>query len=290
MNTKKIFILLTLLVTVLFSACNADQEGEIYSGSGANDLSFSASNLGSFTLAPSAPTLQVDLFRGNISGQLTGQVNAAVTVGNEAYDNLISVSDYTFADGVGQTSIVLDATNLPIGVTANVALSLGNADDVSIGGNASTSLSIAIDYTWQSLGMGTWQDGLISSLFQVDDLTITWEVEVQQAGENPSLYRVVDAYGFGICPYVLESEVQAGGPFYIQIDTTNPNNVLVPQSSMGIDWGYGLFQTGSMYYLDGASAGGVMSGNVINLGTSLFCAMGADAYLTSQPTILTLPE
>ena len=98
MNTKKIFILLTLLVTVLFSACNADQEGEIYSGSGANDLSFSASNLGSFTLAPSAPTLQVDLFRGNISGQLTGQVNVAVTVGNEAYDNLISVSDYTFAD------------------------------------------------------------------------------------------------------------------------------------------------------------------------------------------------
>ena len=59
MNTKKIFILLTLLVTVLFSACNADQEGEIYSGSGANDLSFSASNLGSFTLAPSAPTLSV---------------------------------------------------------------------------------------------------------------------------------------------------------------------------------------------------------------------------------------
>ena len=284
---NKISVLLSLLAVTLFSACNADQEGPLYTES--NGLSFVSSTLNPLKIVPDSPTFTVDLLRSNTEGDLTGSVKVSASMGDTAVEG-VTVSDYAFTDGENTASITIDVSVMSIGETITVGLAL-DSEDVSVGGYGETSVDVTMDYSWQSIGTGSWQDGIISSLYTGGgiDPSLTWEVEVEQAVENPAIYRAVDPYGFEICPYVAESEVVNGGPFYVQIDTTDPDNVLVPQQSLGIDWGEGTFVIGSMYYLDGTSRGGVKTGNVINLGTSVFAGMGTSAYLTSNPTILTLP-
>lgn len=286
---NKISLFLSLLTVVLFSACSTDQEGPLYTEG--NGLSFVSSTLNPVTVIPDNPTFTIDLIRANTVGELSGtlQVTAYSGSGNNVQTiDGVTVTNYNFTDGSNIASATVNVSPMSIGQTITVELAF-DSENASIGGYSATSISVTMDYTWVSLGTGQWQDGIISSLFQVPDPTITWEVEVEQAVENTAIYRVVNPYGYEICPYVEASEVQNGGPFNVQIDTTDPNNVMVPQQSLGIDWGYGVFQVGSMYLLDGTSRGGVMTGNVINLGTSIFAAMGTSAYLTSQPTILTLP-
>ena len=244
------------------------------------------------------PTFSVDLFRATANDALSGNIGMFVYVeGKDAEGNkvVIPVEGYasqvpfSFEAGKYQTTISVDATPLAVGDEVLIDLSLPEGSEVAVSGANVTTVSVTKDYTWQSIGKGVWTDGLVSSLFNVPAGTNVWEVEVEQAVENQGMYRMVNPYGFEICPWVAENEVTVD-PCYVKIDASDPENVKVPQQSMGINWGYGEFVVGSMAALMPGSPYGVKTGNVIDLGTTVFVAMGADAYLTSVGSKLELPE
>lgn len=294
---NKISVLLMVLAAGLFTACNTDQEGSIYIEK-EEVITFSCSTLAPQVVTVGEPTFLVDLFRALDDKAVSGNVGMFVYVpGKDAEGNSIKVPvegydtqiPFSFKEGECMTTITVNATPLAVGDEVLIDLTLPEGTPVAVSGTGIATVTVTKDYTWQSIGKGVWTDGLVSSLFNVPAGTNVWEVEVEQAVENQGMYRMVNPYGFEICPWVAENEVTVD-PCYVKIDASDPENVVVPQQSMGINWGYGEFVVGSMALLAPGSPYGVKTGNVIDLGTTVFVAMGADAYLTNVGSKLELPE
>lgn len=189
---NKISVLLSLLIVVLFSACNADQEGPIYTeGKG---LSFVSSALNPVVVSPSDPTFTIDIIRGTTEGELDGaiQLYAYSTLDDDTEQEFpgCTVTGYHFADGDNKTSITVDVTPLAIGQTITVELGF-ESDNVSIGGYNATSVSVSKDYTWNSLGEATFYDNQFFYWYN-DGKGV--KVDMYQAAEQPSRYKLVNPY------------------------------------------------------------------------------------------------
>ena len=192
MNIKKISVLLSLLVTVLFSACEQDNMGPVY---GEGGLTFSASSLGAITIAPTDPTFTVDLFRGDSAGELNGTLSINVyqtaTQNGQTVQVPMSgatVTDYSFAAGENIATVTVDMseTGLAIGATATVEVSF-DATLASVGGSNTVDANVTMDYTWVSLGTGTFADNYFFS----DPV----DVEIFEAAEVPGLYQIAEPWG-----------------------------------------------------------------------------------------------
>ena len=199
MNIKKISILLSLLVTVLFSACEQDNMGPVY---GEGGLTFSASSLGSVTIAPTDPTFTVDLFRGDTAGELSGalSVNVYQTATENGQTIQIpmpgaTVTDYSFAAGENITTVTVDMseTGLAIGATATVELSF-DATLASIGGSNTVDADVTMDYTWVNIGTGTFADNMFFYWYDNGKGSNEVDVDIFEAAEVPGLYYIDDPW------------------------------------------------------------------------------------------------
>lgn len=294
---NKISALLMVLAAGLFTACNTDQEGPVYTETG-EGITFSSASLTSQVVTVGVPTFSVDLFRATANDALSGNIGMFVYVeGKDAEGNkvVIPVEGYasqvpfSFEAGKYQTTISVDATPLAVGDEVLIDLSLPEGSEVAVSGANVATVSVTKDYSWQSIGTGVWTDGLISYLYNVPAGTNVWEVEVEQAVENENVYRMVNPYGFEVCPWVAENEVTVD-PCYVKIDASDPENVFVAQQSIGINWGEGEFYTGSTALLAPGYPLGVKNGNVIEFGAaSLFITLGTSTY-PANPCKLELPE
>ena len=287
---NKISALLCLLSVVMFTSCDQQNEGEIYKNAtgSASGLTFTSSSLSAVTVTADSPYAYIDLLRANGDVAESGEVEMTVSVGNNILADLLKVDGYVFEEGQTKTTIKIDASALEVGLKVNVSLKL-NADNSELA-VTETSFAISKDYSWEPLGTGLWSDGLICTLFQVQ-AGEQWEVEVEKA-IGFDVYRVVNVYGLGVCPWVAEGEVTVD-PCYITIDAIDPNAVFVSEASMGIDWGYGEFYVGSVFGQLSTSPSytlGTKTGNEIDLG-DLYVGMRADngPYL-AKPCKLVLPE
>ena len=109
---------------------------------------------------------------------------------------------------------------------------------------------------WESLGVGYYSDGVLPSIFDFsEDFEVipssTYEVEILGRSDKPGLYRLVNAYNFGVNPYLSEGEGGADGDF-IEVNATDPEGVYITLQNTHVDFGYGeiLFQSAGSYYLD----------------------------------------
>lgn len=125
--------------------------------------------------------------------------------------------------------------------------------------------------SWTSLGRGYWTDGFICPLFQISD-AVTYEVEVQEKDNEPGIYRMVNPY---------TDEFPYGGPadkdYYIEIDATNPDCVLLDMQ----DTGFATDEDGAIYILNFASnavAGGNTAEQIIAAGRNDVMADGTITF------------
>lgn len=98
---------------------------------------------------------------------------------------------------------------------------------------------------WTVIGKGQFTDGILYPLvFMEDDETQedipVYEVEVAQFGGDPNMYRIMNPYKKGICPYGFDYS----GDKYIEIDATDPECLIMELQATGINLGP---QTGSLY-------------------------------------------
>lgn len=82
------------------------------------------------------------------------------------------------------------------------------------------------EYEWTSLGMGRFTDGLAGALYFS---SMTWEVEVEQNAANPALYRMVNPYTNGNCPWNADGQysTDAAVMHYLVFDTSDPKAVTI---------------------------------------------------------------
>lgn len=81
---------------------------------------------------------------------------------------------------------------------------------------------------WESLGKATYTDGFIAEYFGYPALT--YEVEMEQHTETPSMYRLVGPYAFGVWP----SEIAANWPeqYNLIINCEDPNFVIIEEQQI----------------------------------------------------------
>ena len=88
---------------------------------------------------------------------------------------------------------------------------------------------------WNSLGQGQFTDGILYPLAVMEDENEelpTYDVEVMQYAGDPNMYRIMNPWKAGICPY----GVAYTGDKYIELDATNPNIVMMSLQSTGLSF------------------------------------------------------
>ena len=76
---------------------------------------------------------------------------------------------------------------------------------------------------WESIGLGLYTDGFIAERYRYKALT--YEVEVEQHVENPSLYRLVGPYAYGVWP--SDIAVPWDTQYNLVINCEDPNFVII---------------------------------------------------------------
>lgn len=88
---------------------------------------------------------------------------------------------------------------------------------------------------WKQLGTGLFCDDLISV---IDEMFLdSWEVEIEESEAEPGMYRLVNPFGSGKCPYFDFKTFNAND---LVINATDPEHVWIPVQNMGFSiasWG-----------------------------------------------------
>ncbi len=107
-------------------------------------------------------------------------------------------------------------------------------------------------HVWKSLGVCQWTDDLLPAMFKgLQPYKV--ELEVEQDENDPALYRIVDPYSLrNPYYYDLESHRAEGDDAsgrYIMIDATDPGNIIIEPSAIGLMYeGEELFVASYSYY------------------------------------------
>lgn len=186
---KHIFNLLAsaILGLGLFSACDKDAEGEIYTGTG---FSFASTAMSAEVTAEDNGVVQVPVYRSTTEGEATVQL----TIDDAAVDEgILSLTNptVTFAAGEGVAYAELSFGSLDRLSGANryqATLTIADAAQVSVSGEASITVSVQRQLTWVNIGTGVYTSGFFTS---GDGSPASWEQPVEKALEG-NVYRLPD--------------------------------------------------------------------------------------------------
>lgn len=99
--------------------------------------------------------------------------------------------------------------------------------------------------TWTSLGTVTYTDDIIASLYDfLGAEVLTWEVELQQCDQDPSVIRMVYPYD-GKYPYNDPGDYYTDKSYDIEINIADENHVFIYPQEIGVDWGEGMVSMAS---------------------------------------------
>lgn len=101
------------------------------------------------------------------------------------------------------------------------------------------------ELTYKSIGEGHMTEDMVTYLF--DCRPVTYKVEIEQATDGSAHYRVLAPYGQNFatalenaCGKSLsETQYDAEGKRFIEIDATNPDDVIFHRTMTGCDFGFG---------------------------------------------------
>ena len=242
------------LTAGFFASCSEEGVWDAYDTTSEPTYSFEqkASN---YVLTPvdTVEQVVVKVFRNNANGNVTLPLDVTVSHDILTYDT----AAVTFENGKDFAEFVInvDYANIALGTkyTASVAFVVDSLNyfehNASLTGNNSTSISIQVEYNWQSIGKALYTEDVAGSPgFGLDCLT--YEVEVEQAVENPNIIRMKNAYGAAF-PYNEPGDYDTKKDYYITFNCEDPEGVYIDGwCEMGMDWGYGMFSMTSYgYYL-----------------------------------------
>jgi hypothetical protein len=235
---KKIKAIFGLLfVALMFASCE-QEEGALYKNpDGATRVSLASTRYVADLVPEDGTEIKLAVQRTDANGSFDARFSFKT---NSA---LFTMADTVahFANGETTTYLTVahpGANQLGIGTTYTLTVSLAAdiADILSPGGNLTQTLTLKRLVTWVDAGTGMWTEGIIAPVYGTP--VMTYPVSVQKAEGVDGLYRMVNAYGFGVYPYTEEGEVVTD-PCYITIDAVDPDRATIAEVGLGIAWNEG---------------------------------------------------
>ena len=255
MKIFKSFIAMAIALTAgFFASCSTEGVWDAYDTTSEPTYSFEQKE-SNFVLTPVDTVNQVvvKVFRNNTNGNVTLPLDVKLNNTIMTYDT----AAVTFENGKDFAEFIIDVdyANIALGAkyTANIAFVVDSLNyteaNASLTGNSKTSISILVEYNWQSIGKALYTEDVAGSPgFGLQCLT--YEVETEQAVENPNVIRMKNAYGAAF-PYNEPGDYDTKKDYYIVFNCEDPEGVYIDGwCEMGMDWGYGMFSMTSYgYYL-----------------------------------------
>ena len=105
---------------------------------------------------------------------------------------------------------------------------------------------------WKSIGMATYYEDFIGSVFGIG--VLNYQVEIQENSQASGMYRLVNPYEY--YPANEEGDYTPGTSFNIEINASDPEGVYITKQPIGMNWGYGdmYIQTQGSFYLDNGNS------------------------------------
>lgn len=243
---KKLYTLLLAIASLTLILASCEKKQPVHQPGEPDEAGcygvYFPSQVGSKTLDPSDPTTATfTVARTNTSGAIT--VPYTVTGDTE----VITASEISFADGQSETTCDLSFSTAEVGVSYTVSFVISDPLYASKYGTQ----AIAFDYTvmrdkWNSLGKAKFTDTWMFST--------TYEAELIQNDNDPTLFRLVDPYSEGLVAEGYYPDYYKAGPSpYIQFKLLKKGNTLAGQTITQSDLVYfNTFYTG--YYHTGYAA------------------------------------
>lgn len=183
-NMKLNRIIYLMLFTLLVCGLSSCSENSYWDGAGGQEgFSFNASSQSfTFTNDDVMDVVEVPITRANASGEVTLPIEA------EFSSSLLSgPSSVTFEDGQRTANYVITCNGFEIGDEATATLQFDKSL-ASAAGTDSTYVKVVLDYVWNSIGTGKFNDYVT---MQSDD---NYEVEFYQNETYPNRFRIMNPY------------------------------------------------------------------------------------------------
>lgn len=217
MKINKYLCGLAVGVSMLFASCNTDNMGAEFDGTSAGQgITFAAAKLTATAVQASNPQFQIPIYRSNIIGDYTGSVAATGTIDGEAAD-CFSVSGFTFKSGEAKADITVDVSALEIGKVLELTLAYTDSTNMNPTNIEKVTVNVSVEYTWQSLGTGTFVDAWATGSDANPDGVVA-KVEILKA-EGFDRYRVVKPYA----EYLASPQGAADWDNWISLSSTVQN-------------------------------------------------------------------
>ena len=256
---KKLSILLTLLFGVIaFFSCkddNPEREPSPLTPTGCQGVFFPSSNITSTEIDPADPTeITLTLERTNGSGAV--EVPITVTL-NE--DNVYVVPQrVAFAAGEKSVQFKVTFPTADVGITYRLSLTVQGDEYVNPYGDGSPAMNTNVTrIKWDPLPPFIYNDGIFDTFWGVDYMPMYVNVETASVG-GATRYRLKNVYA-SLATYRDDDGIYNGFAYndpgdydedqdWICIITVNPDgSVSMTPHDIGVDWGYGMISTGSIY-------------------------------------------
>ncbi|SHK97936.1 hypothetical protein [Xylanibacter ruminicola] len=188
---KKYILGLAVLAGMMFTACDTDNVGTIYTTT-AQNISFENAKPAKIVTKASSITVPVSIVRTNTNGEYT----VHYTLSSEE-DGIFSDSNngaVTFAAGEWSKTFNIDVTNMKGGTLYTATLTLSEEDAQSADAvlntqtNTTTTISVMCDYNWVAVGTGFYSSP--------DWWEAEYEVDIEKA-EGTNLYRIKNLFADG---------------------------------------------------------------------------------------------
>lgn len=250
---------IALSAFAVFTACEDDvpytpAEPE----SGVANVVFAGASSQTFEVEPGTTSFNLELQRPESESGSEATVNVLV---RSNQDNVFSCpSTVTFAAGATTADVTVSVSNAEEGTYYNLVLYLdGNLSNYTLG-NREKEVTFAI-MKWENIGVGYWVGNAVCNFYGVDQINLAVEIEKTVTAtstrfrfSSPYASPATDAGYIGDSeyewykgyPYNDPADVVAGDYTFLIICDTKGEASLTPVN-MGMDWGYGMFSTGSIY-------------------------------------------
>ncbi len=275
-----------------FTACSDDDDYTPGTNPAGEGYYFPSTAGSSIELSVSETSFNIEVCRAKTEDAASAQITATVMFDDEDASSLFTIpSSVSFGAGEGSATLTIgydpDAIEYN---TYTFTLSVEGTGETTPYGDATYTFTAAASQPWVSLGMGYYTDDFITTFWALDN--IPEEVEIQENGITPGLFRLVYPYGKAY-PY---NEAYDDGTadwdltqtYYLEINACDPDKVYITQQETGMDWGYGNIMVWSMadYYMQN---GGYTLDEVAAAG---YCGTYADGVITfpTQSLLICMPD
>ena len=218
---------------------------------------FPTSTATTYTLSAETNSVSVAISRVDTNGAI--DVPVTLTAADPAYASLFrGASDVIFADGASTApyTISFDRDALEDGAAYSLALTIDDANLTTPYGASTLNISLRVPEPLVLLGTGLFRDDVVTTFFSVDN--VEYEVEIYENTKRPGFIFLKNVYTY-LYPYNDPGDYVEEDK-YFEINIADPNNVVIPQQGLGMDWGYGEFYVQSI-------EGGTLKDNVITFPT-----------------------